>query len=38
MLVGNSINQDQSESDMDMEDGLFSDYEIYSDSDDGDYF
>ena len=38
MLVGNSICEDQSESDKDLEDGFFSDDEIYSDSDDGDYF
>ena len=38
MLVGNSISEDQSESDRDLEDGCFSDDEIYSDSDDGDYF
>ena len=38
MLVGNSIFEDQSESDMDMEDGFFPDDEIYSNSDDGEYF
>ena len=38
MLVSNSICEDQSESDMDLEDGFFSDDEIYSDSDDGEYF
>ena len=38
MLVGNSICEDQSESDMYLEDGFFSDDEIYSDSDDGKYF
>ena len=38
MLVGNSICEDQSESDMDMEDGFFPDDEIYSNSDDGEYF
>ena len=38
MLVGSSICEDQSESDMDLEDGFFFDDEIYSDSDDGDYF
>ena len=38
MLVGNSISEDQSESDRDLEDGFFSDDEIYSDSNDGDYF
>ena len=38
MLVGNSICEDQSESDSDLEDGFFFDDEIYSDSDDGDYF
>ena len=35
MLVGNSICEDQSESDRELEDGFFSDDEIYSDSDDG---
>ena len=38
ILVGNSISEDQTESDKDLEDGFFSDDEIYSDSDDGDYF
>ena len=38
MLVGNSISENQSESDMDLEDDIFSDDEIYSDTDDGDYF
>ena len=38
MFVGNSISENQSESDMDLEDDIFSDDEIYSDSDDGDYF
>ena len=38
MLVGNSISENQSESNMDLEDDIFSDDEIYSDSDDGDYF
>ena len=38
MLVGNSISEDQSESDMDLEHGFCFDDEIYSDSDDGDYF
>ena len=38
MLVGNSICEDQGEFDMDLEDGFFFDDEIYSDSDDGDYF
>ena len=38
VLVGNSTCEDQSESDRDLEDGFFSDDEIYSDSDDGDYF
>ena len=38
MLVSNSISEDQSESDMDQEDGFCFDDEIYSDSDDGDYF
>ena len=37
MLVGNSISEDQIESDMDLEDGFCFDDEIYSDSDDGDY-
>ena len=38
ILVHNSISEDQSESDRDLEDGFFSDDEIYSNSDDGDYF
>ena len=38
MLVGNSISEDQSESDSDLEDEFFFDDEIYSDSDNGDYF
>ena len=37
-LVGNSISENQSESDMDLEDDIFSDDEIYSDTDDGEYF
>ena len=37
MLVGNSISEDQSDSDMDLEDGFFSDDEIYSDIYDGEY-
>ena len=38
MFVSNSISEDQGESDGDLKDGFFSDNEIYSDSDDGDYF
>ena len=38
MLVGNSICEDQSESDRELEDGFFSDDKIYLDSDDGDYY
>ena len=38
MLVGNSICKDQSESDRELEDAFFSNDEIYSDRDDGDYF
>ena len=38
VLVGDSIGEDQIESDSDLEDIFFSDDEIYSDSDNGDYF
>ena len=38
MLVSNSISENQNESDMDLEDDIFSDNEIYSDTDDGEYF
>ena len=38
MLVGNSISENQDESDMDLEDDIFSDDEIYSDTYDGEYF
>ena len=38
MLVSHSINENQSESDMDLKDEIFSDDEIYSNTDDGEYF
>ena len=38
MLVSHSISENQSESDMDLKDDIFSDDEIYSDTDDGEYF
>ena len=37
MLVSISISENQNESDMNLEDDIFSDDEIYSDTDDGDY-
>ena len=38
MLVSHSISENQSESDMDLKDDIFSDDEVYSDTDDGEYF
>ena len=38
VLVGDSIGEDEIESDSDLEDIFFFDDEIYSDSDNGDYF
>ena len=38
MLVSHSISENQSESDMDLIDDIFSDNEIYSDTDDSGYF
>ena len=38
MLVSHSISENQSESDMDLKDDILSDDEIYSDTDDGEYF
>ena len=38
VLVSHSISENQSESDMDLKDDTLSDDEIYSDTDDGEYF
>ena len=38
MLVSHSISENQSESDMDLKDDILSDDEVYSDTDDGEYF
>ena len=38
MLVSHSISRNQSESDMDLKDDILSDDEVYSDTDDGEYF
>ena len=38
MLDSKSISENQSESDMDLVEDISSDYEIYSDTDDGEYF
>ena len=38
MLVSHSISENQSESDVDLKDVIFSDDEIYSDTEDGEYF
>ena len=38
MLVSHSISESQSESDMDLKDDIFSNDEVYSDTDDGEYF
>ena len=38
MLVSHSISKNQSESDRDLKDDISSDDEIYSDTDDGEYF
>ena len=38
MLDSHSINENQSESDIDLKDDIYSDDEVYSDTDDGEYF
>ena len=38
MLVSNSINENQSESDMDLKEDILSNDEVYSDTYDGEYF
>ena len=38
MLVSHSNSESQSESDMDLKDDILSDDEVYSDTDDGEYF
>ena len=38
MLVSHSISENQSESDMDLKDDILYDDEVYSDTDDGEYF
>ena len=38
MLGSHSISKNQSESDRDLKDDILSDNEVYSDTDDGEYF
>ena len=38
MLIRHSISRNQSESDMDLKDDILSDDEVYSDTDNGEYF